>query len=132
MAFLQNARRKKGASLVEMVISLFILGIVLFGIMMAMLRSDEIFYTKEGEEAKRLGLNILDSFESVTSPDWASLDIAVTRGIYTITVEPSSDVNPSSSVVKVTIDWPPKNQITMEREVSFSAWQNAGVFPPEP
>lgn len=115
--------------MVEMMIALVVLSVILLGIMMGMTANRGLFNGKEHEEARLLCLSVLEDLEATKSADLADKQATSLYGKYTI--DKSFDIGPSSSLVEVTVRWDSDNgnPLTMRREVSFSGWQNVGLFP---
>jgi Tfp pilus assembly protein PilV len=132
--------RRIGASLSEMVIALFVLGIVLLGMMAGILITQGSMLYKERERAVEIALRTLESFEARPF-DKLSGEVR-TEGMYVITVDDPTFNNTTvpvlsadSADIRVTVEWGRgvlggQRKIEMNREVSASGWQNVGEFVP--
>jgi Tfp pilus assembly protein PilV len=129
-------KRRSGASLAEMVVALYVLGIVLLGMMAGILITHGTIAYKERERAVEIALQTLESQEALPFGELSG--DTRTSGIYTITLANpefnKSAASADSAVIKVTVTWGGgilggERAIEMEREVSASGWQSVGEIP---
>jgi Tfp pilus assembly protein PilV len=133
-------KRRSGASLAEMVVALYVLGVVLLGMMAGILITQGTMLYKERERATEIALRKLESLEALPfkalSDDITSLDY---EGIYTITTFPVEfnklpATSADSADIRVAVSWgggvlAGERRIDMKREVSSSGWQSVGEIP---
>lgn len=125
-------RRRPGASLVEVLISMIIVAVVLLGIISAVFIARVSIVTKEEETARQICLNVLEDMERIKLVDLPSAVVASPQGTYV--VEKTVSPNPVSAdavvaEVTVTVRWGTEGKsVSMSREVSSSGNQNIG-FP---
>jgi Tfp pilus assembly protein PilV len=130
-------KRKRGTSLVEMIIAVVVLGIVLLGMMAGIIIAQGGLVFKEREAAVEVALRRLEDLESVP---FSSLSSAAAAGpgivgkytVNVVTVPSPVKSKDISADVRVTVSWGgvvgATKSIMMNREVSASAWQNVGVL----
>ncbi|MDR1915121.1 MAG: hypothetical protein LBQ58_00915 [Synergistaceae bacterium] len=142
-----NVRR--GVSLAEMVIAIFVLSFVVLSIMMAMIiATRNTVAHKDEENAYQLALEVLEAceripFETVSS-DYSTRIANISKsgttssmqatasvlGMSTAEAGPPGNKLPVSADIQVEVTWSAtmggKKSITMRREVSVSGWQNVG------
>jgi Tfp pilus assembly protein PilV len=132
--------KRMGASLSEMVVALFVLGIVLLGMMAGILISRGNMFYKEQERAVEIALRNLENLEALPFETLSRDAQSHNEGIYTITVakpefnNPSNVLSADSADIRVTVEWGQgvlggHRTIEMKREVSASGWQNVGEIP---
>ena len=130
-------KKRCGASLVEMVIAIFVLAVVLLGLLGGMtITRANLATVKERETATQVALAILADLESVPY-DEIEARIAELEGQeiggFVVDFPPLADgPNGRGDSVIVTADVllsGGTKSVTMSREVSASAWQNVGDFP---
>jgi Tfp pilus assembly protein PilX len=139
---------KKGVSLVEMVIAIFILAIVIMSIMMAMIISTRnTAALRDDENAYQFALEVLEDCEriQITSDDTVYRTAVAgksrnrnadprnsMKAVAGAVVSPTLDLEdrPISAEVTVDVTWNSAlggtKRISMTREVSVSGWQNVG------
>lgn len=133
-------RRRRGASLAEMMVALFVLSIVLLGIMGGLLISAGTMAGKEQLKVRDLAASILVKYETVPFEDiWGTSPTPppASTGIYTVlspVFNPTYyDPDLASVDITITIEWKGVNggnkRFSMTKEVSASASQNVGRFP---
>ncbi|MDR1943418.1 MAG: prepilin-type N-terminal cleavage/methylation domain-containing protein [Synergistaceae bacterium] len=128
--------RRRGASLPEMIIALFVLAIVLLGLMAGMMISQGSMLYKAREGAMDVALRTLADFEATPLDSlWTKLPVSPI-GMYTIQVTRTPSAYSASLVsadVSVEVSWGGimgnMNKVVMNREVSKSASQNVGEIP---
>lgn len=129
-------RKRPGATLVEMLIALIILVVMLFSIMaVIVLTSQNTVATKEAQGAYLTGLGELEKREAQkVSDDIASNDMS-TLGSYSMKTKVTGVAVSSlyrSGDITVEASWEGARNmkdVTLGRQVSPSAWQNAGQLP---
>ena len=125
-------RKRPGATLVEMLIALIILAVMLFSIMAVMLlTAQSTVAAKEGSVAYLTSLSELEKREAVqitgNNSGTSNASLGSYRLNHTITVGPLSSAD---ILIQATWDGAKvKGDITFKRQVSPSAWQNAGETP---
>jgi prepilin-type N-terminal cleavage/methylation domain-containing protein len=139
----QNPR--KGFSLVEMMVSIFILSTVLMSMMMAMLLSTKgAIFAKDAGKARQLALEVLENCErarfhaddaifrnaiAANSKNIAGGNIRATASVRRIAPHAAGEL-PISADIEVVVRWQGvfagERTYTMRREVSDSACQNVG------
>lgn len=125
-------RKRSGSSLVEMLIALVILAVMLFSIMAVMiLTAQSTVSAKEGSVAYQTSLSELEKMEAVPVLSSASDVINSNLGSYELTRDTVTGSRGSADI-KIKAAWSGaklKSDVTVERQVSPSAWQNAGQEP---
>lgn len=132
-----SSRKHPGATLVEMLIAVLILTLMLFSLMaVILLTSRDSVVTKEVQGAYLTGLSELERREALrVSDDIASSDLS-NLGSYTLNTTVTgnlivNDVRSGDIAVEATWGGAKRmNNIIFGRQVSPSAWQNAGQVPP--
>lgn len=122
--------------MVELLIAIFVLVVVILG---AGAGAGLLIVQSEGqvkavEDARQVCLNAFEKYESIKITDMPLSD-EYWDGVYHVRVEvvKPTMTDPASADVTVHVSWNKGvsgaiNEITMKREVSPSAWQNAGVY----
>ena len=135
-------KRRSGASLSEMIVALYVLGIVLLGMMAGILITQGTILYKERARATDIALRTLENLEAlpflVLSNDYYDDKELTKEGIYTITVartnfNKSADIADSADI-RVSVTWGGgvlggERTVQMNREVSASGSQNIGEIP---
>lgn len=125
--------RRKGSSLIEMLIAIVVTATVLLGLLAAMVIFRSTITSKEEAGARQVALNAIETLELCKLTDITAKAITTPQGIYTVTknVIPAVISADTPSVdVTVTVTWDNGNRsIALKREVSSSGWQNVGVVP---
>ncbi|MDR1515167.1 MAG: hypothetical protein LBS45_05680 [Synergistaceae bacterium] len=133
-------KRRSGASLAEMVVALYVLGIVLLGMMAGILITQGTMLYKERERATEIALRTLENREALPF-DLLEAEGETTNkeGMYTITIASPTFNKPlvksaDSADISVIVSWgggvlAGERSITMKREVSASGWQSVGEVP---
>lgn len=131
-------RKRPGVSLVETVISIMVLAVVILGVMSAVLMARVTVATRDDEEARQLLTTLFEDYEATNLRDLTSKarNMPEQMGIYRVSTEIalSNPSDPKSADVRIMLSWNGaggNKSISMSREVSASAWQNAGEFPPQ-
>jgi hypothetical protein len=130
-------KRRRGASLAEMMIALFVLSIVLLGIMGGVLISAGTVAGKEQLKARDLVSSILVNYESVPFDQIWDTSPPSSNGLYTVQAPvfnpPDYDPDLASVDITIAVTWGGVNggskKFELTKEVSASAWQNVGKFP---
>jgi Tfp pilus assembly protein PilV len=131
-------KRRRGASLAEMVVALYVLGIVLLGMMAGIVITQGTMLYKERERATEIALRTLESQEALPFRVLSGDERTINEGIYTITIaEPVFNkaivASADSADIRVTVEWDRGvlggRSIQMNREVSASGWQSVGEIP---
>jgi Tfp pilus assembly protein PilV len=130
-------KKRSGASLAEMIVALYVLGIVLLGMMAGILITQGSITHKERERAVEIALRTIEHQEAL--PFTALSHGDKTEGIYTITLADPVFNNPDprsadSVDISVTVTWGGgvlggERRVEMNREVSASGWQSIGEIP---
>lgn len=134
----KNARKRRGASLVEMVLAILVLAVVLLGLLGGIAIARGSLLVKERETARQIALTVLEDLESVPYDDIddriGELDgERVGDFVVRFHNRVPGDKGLEYSVI-VTVDillgsTGGTKSVTMGREVSASAWRNVGEFP---
>ncbi len=128
------SRKHPGATLVEMLIALIILAVMLLSIMAVMiLTTQNAVAAKEGSVVYLTNLSDMEKMEAKQVSGDETTSEPSKLGKYTL----DRDVKSSplrSADIKIKAAWDGvklKGNVTIERQVSPSAWQNAGQEPKE-
>ncbi|MDR1915517.1 MAG: prepilin-type N-terminal cleavage/methylation domain-containing protein [Synergistaceae bacterium] len=136
---------KPGFSLVEIMISMFILVVVLMSMMMTtIVTAGNVLVAKDAENARQLALEVMENCEQVkfdvndavyrssiaaNSKNITNGHIRAVAGIRRIAPHAAGEL-PISADIEVAVSWRSafagERTYRMNREVSVSAWQNAG------
>lgn len=140
MKFIPRAKtggKRRGSSLVEVLIAVIVLVFVLLGMLAAVVIAKGEVYYKEFEEANQVAIRILEIFEATPYENIVSkaneIDGTTLRG-FTINVDLESTGLGDEYSRKVKVEVSPKDSmirksVVMEREVSVNGWQNVGELP---
>lgn len=130
-------KKRYGASLVEMILAIFVLTVVLLGLLGGITIARANLMAKERETAQQVALAVLEALEFVPYNDikTQSADIFDEKefGGFVIDVHAAVPVdepkNRDAMIVSVDV-WLNSSggaeRVTLAREVSASAWKNAG------
>jgi Type II secretory pathway, component PulJ len=124
--------RRKGLSLVEVMLSLSILMIVLLGMMAGIVIAKNTVETTDVQSAREIAITALENYEATP---FESLGIGSEDrrfvSVFRIITRVEA-LTPFSADISATVNWNGANGekvVQMNREVSASGWQNAGVLP---
>ncbi|MDR3331990.1 MAG: hypothetical protein LBT08_05115 [Synergistaceae bacterium] len=129
------AGARPGSSMVELVIAIVVLGFVLLGIMSGVLIARSSVTYKEYENARQVGLMVLESIEAIRFDQIKTVGVSrynnTSFGGFNIKVGArSTDISPDLMLVTVSLDMADSasrfNAMTLVREVSSSGWRNVG------
>ena len=124
--------RRRGSSLIEMMMAVLILATVMIGLASAMVIFKGTMMSKEDAGARQIALNELERLEAIKLTAVTAANIRSPQGIYTVTktVVPASITTVTASAdVTITVAWGGSRSIALKREVSSSGWQNVGTNP---
>lgn len=128
----RRGRKRPGSSLVEMLIALVILVVMLFSIMAVMtLSAQSTIAAKEGSVAYLTSLSELERLEALQVSGDVSMVVPSDLGNYKLNRDIIAGALHSADI-RIRAAWDGamrRNDITIERQVSPSAWQNAGQQP---
>ena len=124
-------RKRPGATLIEMLIALIILAVMLFSIMAVItLTAQSTIAAKEGSVVYLTSLSELEKREAVqiTANDSGTSNASL--GLYRLNHNIArSPLNSADITIQATWDGVIQSNISLQRQVSPSAWQNAGQEP---
>ncbi|MDR0649442.1 MAG: hypothetical protein LBF92_08930 [Synergistaceae bacterium] len=132
-------KRRRGASLAEMVVALYVLAIVLLGMMAGIVITQGTLVYKERERATEIALRTLERYEAMPFASLPTSDVPLKEGLYDVTVKrpvfndslsaASADLADFADI-EVEVEWNKgvfgTRRITMSRQVSASGWQSVG------
>lgn len=126
-------RRRPGATLVELLIAILLLSMMLLSIMAVMvITSQNTIATKQGSVAYIVNLSELEKLEaSQISGDVHNSVVRSTQGTYTLNRNIQASALRSADIL-INAAWEGvklMKEVTLGRQVSPSAWQNAGQEP---
>ena len=128
-------KRRRGASLAEMVVALYVLAIVLLGMMAGIVITQGTLVYKERERATEIALRTLERYEAMPFASLPTAMVESKEGVYDIifakpVFNKPSVVSADSVGISVTVEWNKgvfgTRSITMDRQVSASGWQSVG------
>ena len=148
-------KRKKGTSLVEMLIAVMVLSVVILSVMMSIvLMTRNTGVQKDEEKARQFAIEVMEECEGVLFAQNRPFDeneyknrisglsrsrggangdaFKATSSVIQLGAVPSILPNhpPISADIRVVVEWRSalreNNKIEIEREVSVSGWQNVG------
>ena len=137
-------RRKRGASMVEMLIAIVVLGVVIISMLSIFVISRTAIYSKEDETAHALALRYLEELEEQQFEDFVVGPINLSAMLNRIDESAGTQYDVAARVtykddyhasIMVEVSWSgvmaSQKKIDMERFISAAGYKNVGEMLPE-